>query len=557
MIAPRRELAGIVPYAVPSREGLRLDLNEPRSCSPRVIEALRTLTPEDITTYPRYDDLIQTIASRMGIPPTSLLLTNGANEAIQAVMNAYIERGDTVILPTPTFGMYEIMARVRGAAIVSVPYNEDLSFPTHRVLAASGKLVVIVNPGSPTGTWLDKKTFTEILHKMDSSLIVLDETYAPFAGESFGDLIERFENLVLIRSFSKVYGLAGLRLGIIASAAGIIREVRKVIPPFSVNAAAVIAGNAAIDDTSHTQQALDTIQREKDVLYTQLAALGVRTHQTKTNFILIDLKAHAHSVWSALRENGIFAKNVSNLPRMEGYLRVTVGTHRENTIFLRVLKEVLPPEAVLFDIDGVLVDVSSSYRSAVQKTAEHFLNREIPLEEIEKYKAMEGYNNDWDLTAAIVASHGVMVPKEKIIEIFQQYYRGRRFDGLIRNERWLLDISLLEKLAARYRLGIVTGRPRREAVYTLTRFGVENYFDLLIALEDIKKDKPDPAGITAACRKLDITRGMYVGDTINDLSAARAAGVVPVIVTKNKELFRKKKIKYILKTVNELKEVLL
>jgi HAD superfamily phosphatase len=200
----------------------------------------------------------------------------------------------------------------------------------------------------------------------------------------------------------------------------------------------------------------------------------------------------------------------------------------------------LEKKVLLFDMDGVLVDVSKSYRLAIKKTAEDFTNTAVSFEEIQSYKEKTGFNNDWDLTEAIIKSRGKSVPKQEIIDKFQEYYLGKNFDGLIANEKWMLDMELLEKLAGGYALGIVTGRPRVEAQYALDANNASKYFSVLIAMEDVKKDKPDPEGILKAMAAFNVKDSVYFGDTKSDSVAAQSAGIKFEMVRNNTNAVIKK-----------------
>jgi HAD superfamily phosphatase len=224
-------------------------------------------------------------------------------------------------------------------------------------------------------------------------------------------------------------------------------------------------------------------------------------------------------------------------------------------------------KGILFDMDGVLLDVSQSYRLAIQKTAEHFLKKPVKLASIEEYKLMGGYNNDWQLTEAIIHSHGMKIHRDEIIDMFQHFYLGNHFDGLIQNEQWLMDKEILLWLSERYLLGIVTGRPTSEAIFSLNRFDVQTYFQVLIAMEDIPegRGKPDPYGLNTAMNKLGTREAVYLGDNIDDICAAVSAGIVPVGVVPPGinhsrdllKLFEEYGAHYILTSVNDIKEVLL
>ncbi|MFH0888980.1 MAG: HAD hydrolase-like protein [Planctomycetota bacterium] len=249
-------------------------------------------------------------------------------------------------------------------------------------------------------------------------------------------------------------------------------------------------------------------------------------------------------------------------------------------------------EGIIFDMDGVLVDVSASYRVAIKKTVEYYLKKRVNAGEIRAYKTKSGYNNDWDITEAIMLSRGLRINKTEIIRIFQKFYLGSDFDGLIANEKWLLDIDILSRLKQDYKLGIVTGRPRKDANHTLKRFKARKYFDTVITMDDVDgKYKPDPYGINLALKELNIRsrnhprdiardrrdgvypdrsvgaaapRALYAGDNIDDIKSAVSAKVIPVGIIgphienrkKAAELYRKLGAKYILKNINEIPEVL-
>ena len=186
-------------------------------------------------------------------------------------------------------------------------------------------------------------------------------------------------------------------------------------------------------------------------------------------------------------------------------------------------------DTILFDIDGVLVDVSQSYRIAIAKTTEFFTCEKIDMEEIQALKEQTGFNNEWDLTEELVKQRGKTVEKQTIIDKFQEYYLGTNGQkGLIENETWLLDKDLLTRLSENFKLGIITGRPKDEADIALDVAGVKDYFKVIIAMEDVTKGKPDPQGINMAMEKLGGEKAIYIGDVSDDIRAAKNAGVIAV-----------------------------
>jgi len=220
------------------------------------------------------------------------------------------------------------------------------------------------------------------------------------------------------------------------------------------------------------------------------------------------------------------------------------------------------PEAILFDMDGVLVNVSSSYRMAIKKTAEFYFKKKVTLEEIQEYKNKGGFNNDWDLTDAILRSNDVMIDMKDIIDKFQFYYLGSNFNGFVQNEQWLFDLRILNKLAQEYKLGIVTGRPEKEAHYVLGRFDEKKYFSTVITLENTQgsKRRPDSLGIELAIKNINAIDAVYFGDTIDDMKAAAAAGIIPVGVIADGSDSDSSLIKYgansIITDINQIMEIL-
>lgn len=222
-------------------------------------------------------------------------------------------------------------------------------------------------------------------------------------------------------------------------------------------------------------------------------------------------------------------------------------------------------KGVLFDMDGVLVDVSRSYRTTIRHTVEHYLKKEISPDLIQSFKDRGGLNNDWDLSEAILKHFGIIISKKELIDFFQGIYLGDQFNGLIRNEKWLLDTAVIEKIKTDFVTGIVTGRPRMEAVYVLKRFRMEKYFPVMITMDDLPADKqkPHPDGILKAMDQLQITDAYYAGDTIDDMIAAGKAGVKGIgILTgmsdteEQRNLFSQHGASAVLNSVNEIPEVI-
>ncbi len=217
---------------------------------------------------------------------------------------------------------------------------------------------------------------------------------------------------------------------------------------------------------------------------------------------------------------------------------------------------------LIFDIDGVLVDVRNSYRLAIKKTVEYYCQQEVHPGEIQELKNESGFNNDWDLTEELLNRKNITIPREKIIDTFQSYYWGSRGDGLIQSETWLMDNDLLEALSGQYKLSVFTGRPRMEAEFVLNKNQAIQYFRPIVAMEDVSQGKPNPEGLHSICQSLNINpyQSVYFGDTFDDVRTAVAGDSLAVAVIPpggSNDLipqYRELGAKTVLNSINDLKE---
>jgi HAD superfamily phosphatase len=258
--------------------------------------------------------------------------------------------------------------------------------------------------------------------------------------------------------------------------------------------------------------------------------LDIECRPTAANFILARFD-DVGSVWEKLRQGGILTKNLDHEPQLSGYLRITVGSHSDNQCLLKALAKILPLQAILFDMDGVLVDVSASYDQTILQTVAFFCGQKPDLLELQALRLSAGFNNDWQAAATLLQTRNCRIDFAEVVARFQEIYLGLNHDGLCQQERWLLSNVNLQKLAARFPLGIVTGRPCAEAIWTLSRFGYDKYFKVLIGAEDTaEKPKPHAKGIRLALRRLGVRRAVYIGDRVDDMLAAKAAGCRAIAV---------------------------
>jgi histidinol-phosphate aminotransferase len=574
---PKSEVRAMRAYCPPlegRRNKLRLDFNENTvGCSPKVIQALHTIDANTLSSYPEYEAFYGKLASYLNVEPAQLALTNGTDEAIKIAMETFVQKGEEVVLPVPTYAMYAFYAQLGGLKLTLLPYEQDLTFPKQRILEAlerKPRMLVLVNPNSPTSTPINDVELAAILKKAQEAgtLVLVDEAYYQYYQKTAIRKLSEYDNLLILQTFSKAFGLAALRLGYIVSNPSIIQSIRKANSPYSVNTLALVAASAALDDIPFVQAYADEVIRNREYLKMELEKLELMVYPSSANFLLVKLGARNNVLCKKLSQNNILIRNRGNDVLLDDCSRVGVGTRAQCDEFLSTLRMLLAKPLLLFDMDGVLVDVSTSYRRAIQQTVLFFSGEEPTLQKVQEYKQRGGLNNDWKTTQAILDDMGKKVSYEKMVAQFQSYYLGEEGrPGAIASERWLLDSVLLQKLYQNYTLAIFTGRPKAEAKMALEASGTASYFDLVVAMEDLpeEKSKPEPDGILLSLKQLGFApeQAYYFGDSGDDMIAAQAAGVKAVGVlppgVKTPELvalLREKGAIEILDSVNDIARVM-
>jgi len=350
---PTKAVREMTPYSPPtsSRRGkLRLDFNENSiGCSPKVVEALRKVSAEDLSAYPEYGKFREIIAGYGGVKAGEIVPTNGSDEAINAIITAYVERGQEIIIPTPSFAMFYFYAQRQGAKIREVMYEKDFSFPTEGVLKAIGKktgLVIICNPNNPTGTGVERDDIERVLEKARENevAVIVDEAYFAYMKESVIDLINKYNSLFVLRTFSKAFGLAGLRAGYVATNEENASVLRKSISPYSVNMVAVIAVEAALSDLRYVRDYVKEVDRAREIMYIGLGKLGLGYMPTRANFLMVKFGAGGKEVVSGLNEKGILVRDVSAYPMLKDYVRIGIGTVEQTKELLNAIKEIYGKE---------------------------------------------------------------------------------------------------------------------------------------------------------------------------------------------------------------------
>jgi histidinol-phosphate aminotransferase len=326
---------------------LRLDFNENTAgCSPAVRRALAKLTSKQLAMYPEYQASTKRLARHFGVQPGELLLTNGGDDALRVFFDAFVAAGSSILICEPTFPMYRYYAEIYGARISVQRYGAKMEFPFEGVLAALRKkprVLFIANPNNPTGTLLSPQEIRRILKAAPETVVVLDEAYAEFSGFTAVTWVRKYPQLFVARTFSKVAGLAALRLGAVIGTSKSLALVRRAMPPFPVNLAALVGAEAAVRDAATMHRYVREVKRLRAWLATELNLLGIKTFPSAGNFLLANLGPHGPALFRKLEKQGILLRDRSK-DIGPGFARITIGTSSEmNRLMKSIRKEWKPP----------------------------------------------------------------------------------------------------------------------------------------------------------------------------------------------------------------------
>ena len=332
-------------------EGLRLHQNENTGgCSPRVLEALARLRADQIGFYPPYAKATEAVAAYLGVAPDRVTLINGLDEGIMALSVAYLRAAGggpllEAIVPEPAFEIFRFDTEVAGGTLVQVMPRPDFAFPLDEVLAAITPLtrvVFLTNPNNPTGVGMPLDAIRTIARRLPPQAIVfVDEAYAEFAGVTFIPGLEAFPGVVVGRTFSKAFGLAGLRIGCLVGAPATVDPIRRAVPVYSVNVAAVAAVQAALRDLDHLNGYLRQVAESKALLYAACDRLGLTYVKSRSNFVLVGAGDRTDALVNGAFARGIYFRDRSKEPGCAGCLRIATGIVEHTRRAIAAMEEVL------------------------------------------------------------------------------------------------------------------------------------------------------------------------------------------------------------------------
>ena len=343
---PRARVLAMPEYHPPlaGRDALRLDFNENTLApSPRVLAKMRDLTAEGLTVYPEREPVERIVATHFGLQHDQVLLTNGVDEAIHLLACTFLDEGDEAIICTPTFFMYDVSISLMTSGLQRVQTDDSLAFPFERFLAAitpRTRVMMVASPNNPTGATVSREHLLALARAAPHAVLMVDEASLHFFGESVLNDIADVPNVIVARTFSKAYGLASLRIGMLAGDARLIRYLRKASSPYNINGVALAVLPEALRDQVYLDWYTAQVHKGRERIFEALRAWGVRTWPSAANFVLMDIGPRHKELCARMRAKGVLLRDRSNDPGC-GYVRITVGPEDHVTTGIAALQAVL------------------------------------------------------------------------------------------------------------------------------------------------------------------------------------------------------------------------
>jgi histidinol-phosphate aminotransferase len=343
-VKPRKAVLEMPEYHPPlaERSALRLDFNENTFApSPRVMERLRQVTAEGLTKYPEREGVERIVAKHFDLRGEQVVLTNGVDEGIHLMCCAFLEAEDEALICTPSFFMYDVSVMMMTPHLRKVQAGATLEFPFERFIAAiteRTKLIIVASPNNPTGAVVSREHLLAIAKAAPQAVLMVDEAYHHFHGESVMQDLASVSNMVVARTFSKAYGLANLRIGMLAGSAELLKYVRKVSSPYNVNGVALDCLPLALADEDYLAWYVEQVRVGRERMMAGLRELGVPFFPSAANFVLMQIGPKHKELVAAMRGHGVLLRDRSTDPGCDGFVRITIGLEAHVTQGLVALK---------------------------------------------------------------------------------------------------------------------------------------------------------------------------------------------------------------------------
>jgi len=525
-----------------SANPLKLDFNE-RSDSRPLWLSDDAVSTECLWRYPDKSGLQAAASQFYGIDESQLLLTNGGDESIELLFKLACLQNRKLILPLPAFSQYLAGKDTWGSTVDLVEPLDDMRINLcgAQQCLDNHSILILTSPNNPTGELIpyDELVETCELARSKGAMVFLDEAYIEFAcneTDSTLGLIQEFDNLVILRTLSKAFGLAGIRCGYLLGQAAMVSQFKRLAMPFNLSSPTIEIATKAFSDSAKLEviNYAQTIAQNREQVAEILLSAGLRLVDSSANFVFVQGSSEKIRLIKAAcqKRNIVIKTTLSGLSATRTdieAIRITIPFYIKP--LLSAMQWAVKPELLCFDMDGVLIDTSKSYDAAIKATVKTFTGKDIAQSDIEALRGQGGFNNDWVLTQALIKQLGVESDLKQVTETFQEFYQGTQDSkGFKELETVILSQKLLQKVfitdSKRLKTAIVTGRPKDEAIDGTQFVGARN--TLVISDDDVQVSKPNPEGVIKAKQYYGKEACWMLGDTPDDMAAANGANALAI-----------------------------
>jgi len=336
------KMAGYEPGFQPkSTNVVKLNTNEnPYPASPKVFEAIKNITPENLRRYPQpsADSFREAAAEIFNVKSENIICTNGGDELLSMAIQAICDENRPLAYPTPTYSLYPVLAQIQNCPAIEIPFDSEFNLPA-KLASADAAMTILCNPNAPSGTFISKQEIAQLAQEI-KGILLIDEAYVDFAEDNCLDLIKKHANIIILRSMSKGYSLAGLRFGFGIANENLLAGLNKTKDSYNVDAIAIAAATAAIKDQAYFRQNVEKIKAERKRLTAELTDLGFEVMPSRTNFVFAkSVKTRAIDIYDKLKENNIYVRYWA-YPDIKDNLRISIGTPEQNDKLIGELKKI-------------------------------------------------------------------------------------------------------------------------------------------------------------------------------------------------------------------------
>jgi len=340
----RSTIRDIPLYYNPKVSGLRMDTStNPLGANPAVKEALRECLEMDLNQYPSpySDDLRRELAKLYSLHEDNFVVGNGSDEVLDVLFKSFMEPGERVVMPYPGYSLHSYFVKVNCGSPCHVDLTEDFQLDVGAIDRAGGKIVLLANPNNPTSNTFRHQDIVSVIEGRKDRIVVVDEAYGEFAGKSFIPQVESYDNVIVTRTFSKAYALAGMRIGYGVSNRPLAEVMQRVKIPYSLNRVSERVAIRALRDQSFVRESVGAVHQGRKQLEDGLRDLGFHVFPSEANFILFRGAMDHRLLVKRLAEKGVMIRDFGEKRRLENCVRTTIGTREMNSLLLDKLKEVL------------------------------------------------------------------------------------------------------------------------------------------------------------------------------------------------------------------------